>query len=71
MEPYLVCVFLKPTPDEVQRGEVEVLVVPGTTVMAKDSGQANILAMKLVPDTYNGKENRLEIRVLPFQKSTK
>lgn len=71
MEPYLVCVFLKPTPDEIQRGEVETLVVSGTTVMAKDSGQANILAMKLVPDSFNGKENRLEIRVLPFQRSTK
>lgn len=71
MEPYLVCVLLKPTPDEVQRGEVETLVVAGSTVLAKDQNQAAIKAMKLVPTTFDGKEDRLEVRVLPFQRSSK
>jgi hypothetical protein len=68
MEPYLVCVFLRPTPKQAEDGEVAILVVPATTVLAKDNNQAAVKAMKLVGSEYDGKEERLEVRVLPFQK---
>lgn len=68
MEPYLVTVFLRPTPKQAEDGEVSTLVVPATTVLAKDNNQAAVKAMKLVGSEYDGKEDRLEVRVLPFQK---
>lgn len=71
MEPFLVAVFLRPTPKQVEEGDVEVLVVPATTVLARDNNQAAVKAMKLVGAEYDGKEDRLEVRVLPFQRPTK
>ncbi len=71
MEPYLVCVFLKPTPKAAEEGEIAKIVVDGKTVLAKDQNQAAVKAMKLVSPEFDGMEERLEVRVLPFQKPCK
>ena len=71
MEPYLVTVFLRPTPKQSEEGEVCTIVVPATTVLARDTNQAAVKAMKLVSSEYDGKEERLETRVLSFQKCCK
>lgn len=68
MDIFLVAIFLKPTQKQAEDGEAPSLVVPATTVLAKDSNQAVMKAMKLVDKAYDGKEDRLDIRVLPFQK---
>jgi len=71
MEPYIVCVFLRPTPKAAEEGEIAKIVVEGKTVLAKDHNQAAVKAMKLVPPEYDGQEERCEVRVLPFQRCCK
>lgn len=71
MEPFLVCVFIKPTIKESEDGASSKLVVESKTVMAKDSGHAAAKALKYVPEEYENIDDRLEVRVIPFQKSCK
>lgn len=71
MEPYLVCVFLKPTPKEAEEGATSKLVLESKTVMAKDQGHAASKALKFVPEEYENMDERLEVRVLPFQRTCK
>lgn len=68
MEPYLVTVFLTPSKNELDEGVSPKLVVKAETVLAKDSGDATHKALKLVPEGYEDKESRLEVRVISFQK---
>jgi hypothetical protein len=44
------------------------LVVPITTVLARDDGQAQMLAARAIPEEYvgNGKLDRLVVVVRPF-----
>ncbi len=69
MEAFLVIVFLKPTIKEVEEtGAGASVVVPPSGVMAKDREQAAMKAFRLVPSEHADKEDRLEVRVLPFAK---
>lgn len=67
MEPYLVCVFLRPTKKE-EEGVGHKIIVECKTVLAKDQAHAASKALKYVPDEFEGVDERLEVRVLSFQK---
>lgn len=69
LDVYLVVVFLTPTQKQIEEeGAAPIIVVQPSAVMAKDENQAAMKAMKKVPDEYADKDNRLEVRVLPFTK---
>jgi hypothetical protein len=68
MEPYLVIVILQPTKKQKDDdGAVPTIVVQPTAVMAKDDAQAAMKAVRLVPEEHMDKEDRLEVKVLPFR----
>lgn len=69
MEPYLVCIFLRPTVKESEEGVSSKIIVDSKTVMAKDQAHAASKALKYVPEEFEGVDERLEVRVLQFQKS--
>ncbi len=67
MEVFLVCVILKPTKKQADDdGAVPSIVVQPTAVMAKDREQACMKAYRFVPEEHTGKDDRLEVRCLPF-----
>lgn len=67
MDMYLVAVALNPTRKAVdEEGATPIVIVQPQAVMAKDEQQAAMKARKFVPSEYDGKEDRLEVRVLPF-----
>lgn len=69
MEPYLVIVILNPTKKQAEEeGTVATIVVQPQAVMAKDEKHATVRAMRLVPEEYADKDDRLEVRVLPFRR---
>lgn len=70
MEPYLVIVILKPTKKQADEdGTVPTIIVQPQAVMARDNAQAAMKAFKFVPDEHAGKEDRLDVRVMPFPRS--
>lgn len=70
MELYLVAVILVPTAKQKHDdGAVPQIIVQPTGVMAKDEAGAAMKAHRLVPEEHAGKDDRLEVRVLPFAKS--
>lgn len=68
MEAFLVLVFMKPTDKEAEDGKTPKIIVQPTAVMANDSNQACLKAWRLIPQDFNGADDRLEVRVLPFQR---
>lgn len=70
MELFLVAVILNPTKKQKDdEGSSPVVVVQPQAVMAKDETQAAMKAFRFVPEEHADKEDRLEVRVLPFQKT--
>ena len=67
MELYLVAVLLKPTKKEADEGAVATIVVQPTAVLAKDEAAAGAKAYRFVPEEHAGKDDRLDVRVLPFR----
>lgn len=68
MEPYLVLVILNPTAKQKHDdGAVPAIVVQPTAVMATNEQNAGAKAFKLVPEEHAGKDDRLEVRVIPFR----
>ena len=69
MQLFEYAVILQPKTDkdgeEIEPGQV---VVEPTTVLARDEGQAQLLAARAIPDehTKNGKMDRLQVVVRPF-----
>lgn len=49
--------------DVIEEGE---LIVPITSVLAKDEGQAQLLASRAIPDDEIGNLDRLVVVVTPF-----
>lgn len=43
----------------------EIIVKP-TTILAKDAGQATLLAARAIPEKYLAKLDRIEVAVRPF-----
>ncbi len=69
MDLYLVAVILNPTPKEKHdNAAVPTIVVPATTVIAKDEANALAKALKLVPEEHANKDAQLEPRAIPFAK---
>ncbi len=70
MELYLVAVILQPTKKQRDEdGTVPVVIVQPQAVMAKDEQQAAMKAVRFVPEEHANKDDRLEVRVLPFRKT--
>ena len=69
MDVFLVTMFLRPTAKATEEGDVPKIVVQPTAVMAKDASQAAMKAQRLLPPDFNGQDDRLEVRVLPFRNS--
>lgn len=68
MDLYLVAVILNPTKKQRDdEGAVPTVIVQPTAVMAKDETQAAMKAHRLIPEEHSGKDDRLEVRVLPFR----
>lgn len=68
MELYLVAVILQPTKKQRdEEGAVATIIVQPTGVLAKDETQAAMKASRLVPEEHENKDDRLEVRVLPFR----
>lgn len=68
MEVYLVCVILQPTKKQRDDdGAAATIIVQPQAVMAKDEKQAAMKAFRFVPEEHAGKEDRLEVKVLPFR----
>lgn len=69
MDVFLIAVILKPTKKQQDDdGAVPQIIVQPTAVMARDEQQAAMKAFRFVPEEHAGKEDRLEVRVLPFRK---
>lgn len=67
MNVFLVCVILKPTRKQAdEEGTTATIVVQPQAVIAKDREQACMKAYRFVPEEHSGKEDRLEVRCLPF-----
>jgi hypothetical protein len=67
MDVFLVVIVLRPTQKAVfDEGAAEQIVVQPTAVLAKDAQQAAMKAFRFVPEEHAAKEDRLEVRVLPF-----
>lgn len=68
MDLYMVAVILVPTKKQRDDdGAVPTVIVQPTAVMAKDETQAAMKAHRLIPEEHSGKDDRLEVRVLPFR----
>lgn len=70
MELYLIAIFLKPTKKQSDEdGAVPTVIVQPQAVIAKDEQQAAMKAFRFVPEEHAGKEDRLEVRVMPFRRA--
>lgn len=68
MDLFLVAVILHPTKKQKDdEGAQPIVVVQPQAVMAKDENQAAMKAFKFVPEEHAGKDDRLDVRVLPFR----
>lgn len=68
MEAFLVLVILKPTKKaQDEDGAVPQIIVQPQAVVAKDEQQAAMKAYRFVPEEHASKEDRLEVRVMPFR----
>lgn len=68
MEVFLVVVVLAPTKKQKDEdGASPLVIVQPQAVIAKDVQQAAMKAYRFVPQEHADKEDRLEVRVLPFR----
>ena len=58
----------KPTKKEEEEGvqEESTILVDVTRILAKDIGQAWIIAARKIPESYMGKLSQVEIAIRPF-----
>ena len=69
-ELYLVAVVLKPSKKELRDDDAsESIVVQPTAILAKTEQMAVVKALRLVQEEHAKKEDRLEVRVIPFRRS--
>lgn len=72
MDLYMVAVMLQPTKKQRdEEGTVPLVVVQPTAVVAKDEPGAAAKAFRLVPEEHSGKDDRLDVRVLPFRHASR
>lgn len=71
MNVYLVVLVLKPTQKAVyDEAAVPSIVAGPHAVIADSETQAAAKAMRFMPDEMKGKEDRIEVSVLPFRRAT-
>lgn len=67
MNVYLIVITLDPTQKaKHDDGAVPTIIVPATAVIAKDSQQASMKAMGLVPAEHTSSADRLSVHLLSF-----
>lgn len=67
MDLYLVAVILRPTKKQLdEEGTAACVIVQPQAILARDEQQAAMKAYRFIPEEHAGKEDRLEVRVLPF-----
>ena len=72
MEVYFVVILLKPTDKQkFDDGAVPIIIVQPVAIAATSEANAMAKAMKLVPEEHAGKDDRLDIRVLPFRQAVR
>jgi hypothetical protein len=72
MDVFIVCVILQPTRKQRdEEGAIPMIVVPLTAVVAKDETNAAAKAFRFVPEEHAGKDDRLEVRILPFRAASR
>lgn len=70
MQPYLVVLVLKPTEKQVYEDGAVAQIVGGLNVVLADhQTQASAKAMRFLPDEMKDQADRVEVSVLPFQRS--
>jgi len=68
LEVFLVVVTLRPTKKQLdEEGTGACIIVQPQAVLAKDAQQAAMKAYRFIPEEHATKEDRLEVRVLPFR----
>jgi hypothetical protein len=68
MEVYLVVVVLVPTAKEKHDIGTGATIITGPhAIIARDEQQAAMKAYRFIPEEHASKEDRLEVRVLPFR----
>ena len=68
MDLFLVAVVLRPTKKQLdEEGTAACVIVQPQAVMARDAQQAAMKAYRFIPEEHTGKEDRLEVKVLPFR----
>ena len=69
MQVYLVVIVLKPTQKQVHDdGAVPTILTGPHAVMAENDTQAAAKAMRFLPEEVKGKEDRVEVSILPFRR---
>lgn len=70
-EVYLVCVVLKASKKQLKEDEdaADMIVVQPTAILAKSEQLAMVKALRLVPEDHAKKDDRLEVRVIPFRRA--
>lgn len=72
MDVFMICVVLNPTKKQHDEdGAIPLIVVPLTALMAKDEANAAAKAHRLVPEEHAGKDDRLDVKILPFRSLTR
>lgn len=59
-------VILEPTVEDRKAGKRDEIVVPVTTIVAKDAAEATMVACRAIPPEHADKTDRLEVAVRPF-----
>lgn len=59
-------VFLRPTEDEADAGEIGKVIVEPTTILAINQQTATIMASRAIPEQYVKFVDRCEVAVRPF-----
>lgn len=63
---YEVALIEKPTPKQIEEGQVEKLVLPPTAVVAKDDKSAGVQAVMSNKSSLPDDLSRIEVLVRPF-----
>lgn len=66
MRLFEIAVIYNPKKDTDIEDKVSSIVVPITSVLAKDLTMAQMLAARLIPDAYANKLDQIEVVVRPF-----
>ena len=70
LQPYLVVLVLYPTQKAVFEDAAVPMIVAGPhAVMAESETQVSAKAMRFLPEDLKGKEDQIEVSILPFRRS--